>query len=89
MPGAAGGQGRPANNNVRGNPLGAYGNIDKPGGAPGGGRGAAEGGGNGRRNYNKPWLPPKQEQKDKKEAKTFAESLYGEGGVGPDSDLIN
>lgn len=52
----------------------------------GGGGGANDPGG--KRNYDKPWLPPKQEQKNK-EAKTYAEYLFGEGGVGPDSDLVN
>ena len=82
-----GNQARGGAANPRGNPLGAYGNIDRMGG---GGAQANRGGNDagGKRTYDKPWLPPTQEQKNK-EAKTFAESLYGEGGVGPDSDLIN
>ena len=49
------------------------------------------GGGNdagGKRNYDKPWLPPPSEKKNK-EAKTYSEYLFGEGGLGPDSDLVN
>jgi hypothetical protein len=62
-------------------------------GGGGGGEGNAGGGStagvkkddNGRRNYNKPWLAP---EKEKKEAKTYAEHVYPDG-VGPDTDLIN
>ena len=51
---------------------------------------ANRGGGGAKRDYDKPWLPPQQEKEKKnKEAKTFAESLYGEGGIGPDSELMN
>jgi hypothetical protein len=56
------------------------------GGVPqhwGGGGGGAKN--DGRRNYEKPWLPV---EKEKKEAKTYAEFVYPDG-VGPDSDLIN
>jgi katanin p60 ATPase-containing subunit A1 len=56
--------------------LSAYGNV--PGGK-------AEQKGDGRRNYDKPWLPP---EKEKKEAKTYAEHVYPDG-IGPDTDLIN
>jgi hypothetical protein len=71
----------------RGNPMGAYGNVDNQGaparGADGGGR-KREGKDN--RNYDKPWLAP--EKKEKAEAKTYAEHVYPDG-IGPDTDLIN
>lgn len=40
---------------------------------------------NDRRNYDKPWQVPK---KEKKEATTFLEHVYPDGGVGPDRELI-
>jgi katanin p60 ATPase-containing subunit A1 len=63
----------------RGNPLGAYGQVDRP---------AAKGknDGDGRRNYDKPWLAPEKDVKDK--PKTYAEFMYPDG-IGPDTDLIN
>ena len=76
--------------NPRQNPLGAYGNVDRMGGAAqGGGRGGNDPGG--KRNYDKPWLPPPSEKDNKKnkEAKTYAEYLFGDGGSGPDCDLVN
>ena len=69
-----------------GNPLSG---ADGVGGPPshwgGGGGGGGAKNDNGRRNYDKPWLAP---EKEKKEAKTYAEHVYPDG-VGPDSDLIN
>jgi hypothetical protein len=76
--GAAGGGANP-----RGNPLGAYGNVDNQGPAARGGDGANAGG---KRNYDKPWLAPEKEKKA--EAKTYADHVYPDG-VGPDSELIN
>ena len=70
----------------RGNPLGAYGQVDRPMGQAQGNRGGNDAGG--KRNYDKPWLPPPSEKKSK-EAKTYSEYLFGEGGLGPDSDLVN
>lgn len=66
----------------KGNPLGHYGNIDK--GGPSAAGGGAGGGRN--RNYDKPWLVPEKEKKDK--ASTYAEHCYPDG-IGPDTDLIN
>ena len=66
-----------ANPPPRGNPLGAYANVDKPS--------RGDGKGEGRRNYDKPWLAP---EKEKKEPQTYAEFLYPDG-IGPDTDLIN
>jgi katanin p60 ATPase-containing subunit A1 len=79
-------QARGAGANPRANPLGAYGNVDRMGGGAPGGRAGNDAGG--KRNYDKPWLPPPSEKKNK-EAKTYAEYLFGEGGLGPDSELIN
>ena len=62
----------------RGNPLGAYGQVDRP-------AAKGDGKGDGRRNYDKPWLPP---EKEVKAAKTYAEHVYPDG-IGPDTDLIN
>eukprot|EP01066_Platyproteum_vivax_P010919 Platyproteum_vivax@DN4923_c0_g1_i1.p1 len=45
-------------------------------------------GGN-RRNYSKPWKPEEKDKKKDKAPTTFLESLYGEGGNGPDSELIH
>ena len=70
------------------NPLSG---ADGVGGPPqhwGGGGGSAGAGAaknDGRRNYDKPWLPA---EKEKKEAKTYAEFVYPDG-IGPDTDLIN
>jgi len=77
--GAAGGGGY-----NRGNPLGAYGNVDNQGAAASRGGDGANGGG--RRNYDKPWLAPEKEKKA--EAKTYADHVYPDG-IGPDTDLIN
>jgi hypothetical protein len=83
------------------NPLDHYGKIGqnvagggyRPGGGHGGGGGgggrAAAGGGEGNRNYSKPWLVPENENKKKDKASTFAEHCYPDGGIGPESDLIN
>ena len=38
------------------------------------------------RNYDKPWAV---KPKEKKKPETYAEFVYGDGGIGPDSDLIN
>lgn len=55
------------------------------GGGGGAGGAASGGGGADKRAYDKPWLAP---EKEKKEAKTYAEHVYPDG-IGPDSDLIN
>ena len=44
------------------------------------------GGGQKGRNYDKPWLVPEKEKKEK--AATYAEHVYADG-IGPDTDLIN
>jgi katanin p60 ATPase-containing subunit A1 len=76
--GAAGRRNHHNNNNkkpnVGRNPLAHYGNVDNN----------KDNKDEGRRNYDKPWQLP---EKEKKEAKTYAEHVYRDG-IGPDTELI-